>query len=88
MAVTLLSLPDGNSSLEFTPDEIEAVRQAISDLFGKVNSEPHATYSQIAFGGEAFIFEQEWDEPCLIALTGAGGRLLAEIERHLSGTTS
>jgi len=86
MAVTLLPLPYGKSSLEFAPDDSKRVRQAISDLFGKATSELHASYSQVSFGGETFLFEQEWDAPCLIASTEAGSLLLAHIERRLSGT--
>lgn len=87
MPVTLLLLSDGTSSLEFTPDDLEAVRQAIYCLFGKATSELRGSYSRIVFGGETFLFEQEWDAPCLIASTEAGSLLLAQIERRLSGTT-
>ena len=86
--MTLLSLPDGNTSLEFASDDIEAVRQAILDLFGEPTSEQHITYSTIAFGGERFLFQNEWDDPCLIASTEAGSRLLLQIERRLSGATA
>jgi hypothetical protein len=88
MAVVLLSLPDGTSSLEFAPDDLEAVRQAISHLFGKATSELRGSYSRMAFGGETFLFEQEWDAPCIIASTEGGSLLLAQIERRHSGTTS
>ena len=89
MAVTLLSHSDDkSSSLEFTPEDIEIVRQAILDLFGEATSEQHITYSTIAFGGEKFLFQDEWDEPCLIASTEAGRNLLLQIERRLSGTTA
>ncbi|MBB4859068.1 hypothetical protein HNO88_002394 [Novosphingobium chloroacetimidivorans] len=83
MPVTLLSLPNGNSSLEFASDEIEAVRQAILDLFGEAASEPHVTYSALAFGGEKFLFQNEWDDPCLIASTEEGSHLLLQIEQRL-----
>lgn len=88
MAVTLLSLPNGTSSLEFAPDDLEAVRQSISCLFGKTTKELRASYSRVAFGGESFLFEQEWDAPCLIASTEGGSLLLAQIERRLSTTAS
>lgn len=88
MAVALLPLSDGKLSLEFAPDDIQAVRQAIADLFGEATSERHPTYSRVAFGGETFLFENEWDEPCLIASTDAACRLLTWIERRLSGTAS
>ena len=88
MAVTLVSLSDGkSSSLEFASDNIEIVRQAILDLFGVATSEQHITYSTIVFGGEKFLFQNEWDDPCLIASTKAGRNLLLQIERRLSDTT-
>lgn len=88
MAVSLLSLPNGTSSLEFAPDDLEAVRQAISHLFGKTTDKLRASYSQIAFGGETFLFEQEWDAPCLIALNEGGSLLLVQLEQRLAGTAS
>jgi len=88
MSVTLLSLPDGNSSLEFASDDIEAVLQASLDLFGRAASERHLTYSTIAFGGEKFLFQNEWDDPCLIASTEAGSDVLFHVERRLSGATA
>lgn len=89
MAVTLLSHSDGNSSsLEFASEDIEIVRQAILDLFGEATSERHITYSTIVFGGERFLFQDEWDAPCLIASTEAGSNLLFQIERRLSDTTA
>jgi hypothetical protein len=88
MAVSLLSLPDGTSSLEIAPDDLEAVHQAISHMFGKTTDKLRASYSQIAFGGETFLFEQEWDAPCLIALTEGRSLLLAQLEQRLSGSAS
>jgi hypothetical protein len=89
MAATLLSHSGGNSwSLEFGSEDIEIVRQAILDLFGVVTSEQHITCSTIVFGGEKLLFQNEWDDPCLIASTKGGRDLLLQIERQLSGTTA
>ncbi|WP_159830807.1 hypothetical protein [Novosphingobium sp. TCA1] len=80
----LLSHSNGNSSsLEFASEDIEIVRQAILDLFGEATSERHITYSTIEFGGERFLFQNEWDDACLIASTEAGLNLLLQIERRL-----
>ncbi len=57
-------------------------------MFGEAIPELHGSYSRIAFGGETFLFEQEWDAPCLIASTVAGSLLLVQIERRLSETAS
>lgn len=88
MAVTLLPLPNGTSSLEFAPVDMQLVRGAISYLFGEAIPELHGSYSRIVFGGETFLFEQEWDAPCLIASTVVGSLLLVQIERRLSETAS
>jgi len=88
MAVSLLLSPDGKSSLEFAADDIEAVRQAITHLFGEATCETRASYARAAFSGETFPFKYGWDDPCLIALTQAGSHLLTQIERRLSGTAS
>jgi hypothetical protein len=89
MAVTLFSHPDGNSSsLEFASEDIKIVQQAILDLFGEATSERHITCSTMVFGGEKFLFQNEWDDPCLIASTRAGHNLLLQIERRLSETTT
>lgn len=89
MAVTLLSLSDGHSSsLEFASEDIELVRQAIFDLFGETASQRGLTYSTMEFGGEKFLFQKEWDDPCLIASTEAGRTLLLQIERRLSAAAS
>jgi hypothetical protein len=85
MAVTLLPPSNGMSSLEFAPANLDAVRQAISDLFGEATNELRASHSRIAFGGETFLFEQEWDEPCLIADTEAGSQMLKQVARLLNG---
>ncbi|MCJ2185146.1 hypothetical protein MTR62_21005 [Novosphingobium sp. 1949] len=87
--MTLLPHSDGHSSsLEFAPDDVELVRQAIFDLFGEAASQRGLTYSTMEFGGEKFLFQNEWEDPCLIASTEAGRTLLLQIERRLSTATS
>lgn len=85
MTVTLLFHSDSeSSSLEFASEDIESVRQAILDLFGDAASEQHTTYCTLRFGGEKFLLQNEWDDPCLIAFTEAGRIMLAKIEGRLS----
>lgn len=87
--MTLLSHSGGNSSsLEFASEDMEIVRQAILGLFGEATSERHITYSKMTFGGERFLFQNEWDDPCLIASTEAGHNLLLQIQRRLSETAA
>ena len=86
MAVKLLLLSDGNSSLEFTPDELERVRQIIFELFGASSSEDSPTYSRVTVAGETFLFEHGWDEPCLIATGREASRMLAQIADRINST--
>ncbi|WP_176590068.1 hypothetical protein [Sphingobium sp. EM0848] len=83
MAISLLPLPKGNASLEFAPADLANVREAISALFGPVLSDVQPTYARLTFGGETFLFEQEWDEPCLIAQNEAGTLMLEQLLEHL-----
>ncbi|MEJ7926570.1 hypothetical protein WG908_07350 [Sphingobium sp. AN641] len=85
MAVALLALPSGGSSLEFAPEDTAAVREVIAALFGGIAERLSASYSTVAFAGESFLLEWEWDEPCLIATNARGSELLSQIEKRLNG---
>lgn len=83
MAVTLLALSDGVSSLEFSPEDSAAVREAVAALFGGIAERLSASYSTVTFAGESFLME--WDEPCLIATNARGSELLSQLEKRLNG---
>lgn len=83
MAICLLPLPNGSASLEFAPDDLTDVYEAISSLFGPMLRDVQPTYVRLTFGGETFLFEQEWDEPCLIAQSEAGTPMLEKLLLHL-----
>jgi hypothetical protein len=85
MAVTLLALSDGRSSLELSPEDSAAVREAVAALFGGIAERLSASYSTVTFAGESFLMEWEWDEPCLIATNARGSELLSQIEKRLNG---
>ena len=83
MAISLLPLSNGSVSLELDPADFDDVREVITVLFGAVASDARPSYSRLTFGGETFLFEQEWNEPCLIAMSEAGGLMLEQIFEHL-----
>lgn len=74
----LLELQTGMVSLEFAPTEREALMAALKK-HGPVKRLSMATFDRISVGGEHFISENEWDEPCLISTTPKGADLLRRL---------
>jgi len=79
MAVTLLSLSNGLLSLEFEPSDMSSVAAVIRARFGEVSSRPLPTATRYTFGGCSFLFQNEWDDPCLVSQCVEGSKLLKEI---------
>lgn len=79
MTIELLELQDGGTSLEFEEADIAAVLDVAHARFGKLEVERHVLHAIYRFGGCEFIFQNEWDDPCLIA----GGPEGVEILRAL-----
>lgn len=79
MTATLLDLPDGHLSLEFETADVPAVRALIRDRYGPPDVEQGVALSVLRFGGAEFVFQNEWDDPCLIASTIEGDRILREL---------
>lgn len=65
--------------MEFAPDELTDVCRAIDEAYAERRVDQCATYQRWTFGGETFLFENEWDEPCLIAQSAQGVVMLREI---------
>lgn len=79
MAVTLLKLPEGVTSLEFEREDWPAVRDVIVERYGDIEVTKRATTDVVSFGGERFWRPiLEW-EPNLFARTAKGGTMLEEI---------
>jgi hypothetical protein len=79
MTVTLLSLSNGRSSLEFATSDLPLVAAAIRDRFGDPEQRPYPTSTHYCIGGCSFVFQNEWDDPCLISGSVAGDQILTEL---------
>ena len=70
-------------SLEFAPEDKAEVRAAIQELFGQPQITPEVVSSTVLFGGEDFIYQDEWDDPCLISSSARGKEMLALLAERL-----
>ncbi len=79
MAFTLLALANGHSSLEFDPEDIDAVGAIIREQFGKPDIVRYTFSAEYRFGGCSFAFQNEWGDPCLISGLAEGDDILRSI---------
>lgn len=86
MAVTLLSLSNGHYSLEFEPSDLSSVAAAIRDRYGVPDKRQYPTSTEYRFGGCSFTFQNEWDDPCLIAGSIEGDAILKTLHETLTAT--
>lgn len=87
MALTLLDIPDGATSLELGSDDLARVRQILKSDFGGYAVEPWVDGAILTVGTESLLFVDDWDEPYLLARTEGGARILKHIERRDSGSS-
>ena len=80
MAVSLLKLGNGHLSLEFEPEDIDRVSVALKGIYGKPSVEKWPTLTNYKFPQANLVFQNEWDDPCLISGCAAGDEML----RHLA----
>jgi hypothetical protein len=85
MAVTLLSLSNGHLSLEFEPSDMTVVASAIRRRFGEPVRKAHVISAEYRFGGASFVFQNEWDDPCLISGSDEGDAILKQLHDALTG---
>lgn len=83
MAVTLLELANDHVSLEFEPEDIDAVGAAIREQFGQPNIVRYPFSADYRFGGCSFVFQNEWDDPCLISGSVEGDAILRLLHQTL-----
>lgn len=84
MAVSLLRATN-LVSLEYAQEDHEAVKTALFELFGKAEITRRLASSKIRIGGEDFVFQNEWDDPCLISGTERGAEMLQAVADKLNG---
>jgi hypothetical protein len=84
MAATLLSLSNGHYSLEFEPADLPSVASTIRDQYGVPDKRQYLTFAKYRFGGSSFIFQNEWDDPCLISGSAEGDEILQNLHDALA----
>ena len=84
MTIRILELRNGHISLEFDTNDIPVVAAGIKSLFGDATQEQFVLCSSIGFGGSEFIFQNEWDDPCLISTTVEGDECLRRLHGQLT----
>jgi hypothetical protein len=83
MAVTLLNVGD-HLSLEFETSDIDAVQACIRRQHSGWNVRCAGVYDTIRFGGEAFTYQNEWDDPCLLSSSAQGDEILRRLHVELA----
>ena len=84
MAITLLPLSNGHYSLEFEETDLSSVAAAIRERYGVPDKRQHATCAEYRFGGCHFTFQNEWEDPCLIANSADGDDILKALHGALT----
>ncbi|MFK8252158.1 hypothetical protein [Ancylobacter terrae] len=80
----LLNLPNGHVSLEFRASDMASIGKLLRKLHGKPSIVQHPTFSEYQFVGFSLIFQNEWDDPCLISSSNEGDQALHMLRDLLS----
>ena len=86
--VSLLELKDGGCSLEFALEDMDRVRAALSVRYGTPKVTKYPILTVFRFGRTEPTFQNEWDDPCLIAITSDGVAMLRTLAADLAGSTA
>lgn len=78
-----MTLSGGGVSLEFDPADAPAVREVIARRYGRMRRRWFGIATAVTFGGERFVFQNEWNDPCLISRSDAGADMLERIASDL-----
>ena len=81
MSVSLLKV-GSRLSLEFDTSDLDAMRSYIGERYAEVSSKAAGIATIVMFGGEEFMFQNEWDDPCLISQSAKGDDLLRALHAH------
>jgi hypothetical protein len=85
MALTLSPTESGDTALAFAPEELDAVRAAITRLYGAIRR-PWVTAGDLGFGDESFTFDDKTQDLRLISLTPKGADMLRVLAAELGAT--
>lgn len=83
MAISILNLSGGGVSLEFSSNDAKAVREAIRQRYGRMRRRWLTRSADVTFGGERFVFQNDWKDLCLISRSAAGAEMLERIASDL-----
>jgi hypothetical protein len=83
MKVELLHVGD-RLSLEMDPPGLAAVKAYIEKTYADLMTRTAGIVTLVRFAGAEFIFENEWDEPYLLAETAEGDDLLKAMCNHFT----
>lgn len=83
MSISIQQLSGGAASLEFSPADAATVWAAIAARYGKMRRRWFVLASEVAFGGERFAFQNQWNDPCLISRSERGAEMLERIADDL-----
>lgn len=83
MAFNLLQLSHEHYSLEFDPKDMKLVTEVIQSNYENPQVKHYATCMSIKFSGCDFVYQNEWDDPCLISQCSSGAQILKTLYSQL-----
>lgn len=86
MGYRLSAIPNRYFSLEFEMADMPAVAEAIKKRYGSPEEKRHIMCIEYFFGGSHFVFQDDWDDPCLISTSNEGAKILKLIFADLAVT--
>lgn len=81
----VLELSNGNCSLEVGEVSLVELKKCIETLWGTIEIGPYFASQSVRFGDCDFVFQNEWDDPCLISLSTEGAAHLRRLAQTFPG---
>jgi hypothetical protein len=72
-------------SLEIDPGQLDAVRSYIRQTYPELRSSRAGIAATVSFAGCDFLFQNDWDDPCLISGSTEGDAILRSICARFNG---
>ena len=81
----LINLSNSHISFEFATCDLSRVDEAIRKIYGPSLKKTYfALCTKYEFHNEDFTFQNEWDDPCLIAGSEKGDKILESLFNHIT----